>query len=189
MKNINLFKSIFSSSFPKNNQEISSLIISKEQRDKLLQENAELLREKTKLQQIVKIQQQENEAKEETLYSELLDLFDSLEFLINYLDNNLQEENFNPNAFKRLPKFVSSMQEKLLTILSRREVEKIEFNDDIPDFSVCKVVDREIREDIPKETITKIVRQGFKIKQKILRYVEVITAKSSTVGEENKVKS
>ncbi|WP_324282304.1 nucleotide exchange factor GrpE [Cyanobacterium aponinum UTEX 3221] len=175
MNSINLWKNIFSSQ--KNQPEKDGLIITKTQRDKLLSENQNLLKEKTKLQQLVKIQQQESEAKEEALYSELLDIFDSLEFLIDYLDNNLQEENFNPKAFKRLPKFVGSMQEKLLTILSRREVEKIDFDEDTPDFSVCKVVDREIRDDIPEQTITKIVRQGFKIKEKILRYVEVITAK------------
>ncbi|WP_330202153.1 nucleotide exchange factor GrpE [Cyanobacterium sp. Dongsha4] len=154
-----------------------NLQLSLQQRDKLLTEITQLLKSKTKLEQTVKIQQQENEAENEALYSELLDIFDSLEFLINYLDSNLQEENFNPKAFKRLPKFVGSMQEKLLTILSRREVEKIDFNGVTPDFSICKVVDREIREDIPEQTITKIVRQGFKIKEKVLRYVEVITAK------------
>ncbi len=151
-----------------------NLVIFKQQRDKLLAEIEELLKTKTK------IQQQENEAKEETLYGELLDIFDSLEFLINYLDKNLQEENINQKALKRLPKFTASMQEKLLTILSRRDVEKIDFNGDIPDFSICQVVDREEREDIPDRTVTKIVRQGFKIKEKILRYVEVITAKSKT---------
>ncbi len=161
----------------KNHQE--NLQLSLQQREILLTEITQLLKTKTKLEQTVKIQQQENESEKESLYSELLDIFDSLEFLINYLDSNLQEENFNPKALKRLPKFVSSMQEKLLTILSRREVEKIDFNGDIPDFSVCKVVDREIREDMPEQSITKIVRQGFKIKEKILRYVEVITAKST----------
>lgn len=158
-------------------QHQENLQLSLQQRDKLLTEIAELLKIKTKLEQTVKIQQQEKDAENEALYSELLDIFDSLEFLINYLDSNLQEENFNPKAFKRLPKFVGSMQEKLLTILSRREVEKIDFNGVTPDFSICKVIDREIREDIPEQTITKIVRQGFKIKEKVLRYVEVITAK------------
>lgn len=158
-------------------QHQENLQLSLQQRDKLLTEIAELLKIKTKLEQTVKIQQQEKDAENDALYSELLDIFDSLEFLINYLDSNLQEENFNPKAFKRLPKFVGSMQEKLLTILSRREVEKIDFNGDTPDFSICKVIDREIREDIPEQTITKIVRQGFKIKEKVLRYVEVITAK------------
>ncbi|BAQ66484.1 hypothetical protein GM3709_3249 [Geminocystis sp. NIES-3709] len=33
--------------------------------------------------------------------------------------------------------------------MSRRGVEKIEFNGDIPNFSICQVVDREEREDIP----------------------------------------
>lgn len=176
----NLFEQIFkTSSNIEDKANNDNLIITKQQRDDLLKENEELLKEKTKLQQTVKIQQQENEAKAETLYEEMLDIYDSLEFLINYLDTNLQGDNFNPKAFKRLPKFTSSMQEKLLTILSRREVEKIDFNNDIPDFSICQVVDREIREDIPNQTITKIVRQGFKIKEKVLRYVEVITAKSN----------
>jgi molecular chaperone GrpE len=158
------------------NQEI--LQLTKEQRDRLLTENQDLLKEKIKLQQTVRIQQQENEAKAEALYTEILDIYDSLEFLINYLENNLQDQS-NPKALKRLPKFVASMQEKLLTILSRREVEKINFEGDLPDFSVCQVVDREIRADLPDQTITKIVRQGFKIKEKVLRPVEVITAKST----------
>lgn len=179
MKNFTLFDRIFKSdTILEENQD--NLVIFKQQRDTLLAEIEELLKTKTKLQQTVKIQQQENEAKEETLYGELLDIFDSLEFLINYLDKNLQEENINQKALKRLPKFTASMQEKLLTILSRRGVEKIEFDGDIPDFSICQVVDREEREDIPDRTVTKIVRQGFKIKEKILRYVEVITAKSKS---------
>lgn len=179
MKKLTLFDRIFKSdTILEENKD--NLVILKQQRDKLLEDIEELLKTKTKLQQTVKIQQQENEAKEEALYGELLDIFDSLEFLISYLDTNLQEENLNPKAFKRLPKFVSSMQEKLLTILSRREVEKMDFNGDIPDFSICQVVDREERDDIPDRTVTKIVRQGFKMKEKILRYVEVITAKSKS---------
>ena len=42
------------------------------------------------------------------------------------LENHLKD-NSNPKALKRLPKFVASIQEKLLTILSRRGVEKIDF--------------------------------------------------------------
>lgn len=175
----NLFEQMFKTySTMEEKENNDNLIITKQQRDNLLKENEELLKEKTKLQQTLRIQQQENEAKAETLYEEMLDIYDSLEFLINYLDTNLQDEKLNAKAFKRLPKFTASMQEKLLTILSRREVEKIDFNGDIPDFSICQVVDREEREDIPDQTITKIVRQGFKINEKILRYVEVITAKT-----------
>jgi molecular chaperone GrpE len=174
-----LFDRAFKSTIKeKENQD--NLNITLKQRDELLREIENLLKTKTKLQQTVKIQQQENEAKEEALYGELLDIFDSLEFLISYLDMNLQEENFNPKAFKRLPKFVSSMQEKLLTILSRREVEKIDFDGDIPNFSICQVVDREETNNIADGKVTKIVRQGFKIREKILRYVEVITAKSKS---------
>lgn len=176
MKIKEIVKKLFNSSSEVNQD---NLLISKQQRDNLLTEIEELLKDKIKLEQTVRIQQQENESKAESLYEEMLDIYDSLEFLINYLHSNLEEENFNPKAFKRLPKFVTTIQEKLLTILSRREVEKIDFNDDIPDFSLCQVIDREERDDIPDKTMTKIVRQGFKIKDKILRYVEIITSKSS----------
>ena len=136
-----------------------------------------LVKEKFNLQQAVRKQEQENQAKSEALYEEILDLYDSLEFLLNYLDTNSKEE-FNPKVLKSLPRFVASMQEKLLTILGKREVNKIELEGNLPDFSVCQVVDQEIRDDLPEATITKIVRDGFKIKGKVLRPVEVITAKS-----------
>ncbi|MBL1211555.1 nucleotide exchange factor GrpE [Geminocystis sp. GBBB08] len=186
MKKFKMFDQLFNTNpsiQETKNQE--NLQISLQQKDDLLKEIVALLKMSTKLQQIVKIQQQENEAKEEALYGELLDIFDSLEFLINYLDNNLQDENFNSKALKRLPKFVTIIKQNLLTILSRRGVEKIQFDENMPDFNVCEVIDdevlmdnRELRDDIPDKTVTKVVRQGFKIKEKILRYVEVITAKS-----------
>ncbi|MGI0482911.1 nucleotide exchange factor GrpE [Geminocystis sp. CENA526] len=187
MKKLKMFDRLFNINYSiKETKHQDNLQISIQQKEYLLKEIVELLKTNTKLKQTVKIQQQENEAKEETLYEELLDIFDSLEFLINYLDKNLQEENINQKALKRLPKFTASMQEKLLTILSRRGVEKIQFDENMPDFNLCEVMDdealinnREERDDIPDKTVTKVVRQGFKIKEKILRYVEVITAKSS----------
>ncbi|MEB3150269.1 MAG: nucleotide exchange factor GrpE [Sphaerospermopsis sp.] len=46
-----------------------------------------------------------------------------------------------------------------------------------PDFNLCRVVDREERTDVPDQTITKIVRRGFRWGEKIIRPTEVITAK------------
>ena len=56
----------------------------------------------------------------------------------------------------------------------------IKFEDTQPDYSICQVVDREEREDLKEQTITKIVRQGFRVEEKILRSVEVITSKKPT---------
>jgi len=54
---------------------------------------------------------------------------------------------------------------------------KIELSADQPDFTICQVVEREIRPDLAEQTITKIVRQGFTIEDKLLRPMEVITSK------------
>ncbi|MBF2058376.1 MAG: nucleotide exchange factor GrpE [Cyanobacterium sp. T60_A2020_053] len=162
-----------------------NLIISQENQEKILSELKNLLFERGKLNQQLVINNQENETKEENLYQEMLDIYDSLEFLINYLDNNSKEGEMNVKALKRLPKFVGSIQEKLLTILGRREVKKIDFNGEFPDYNICQVIDREIRNDVPDKSITKIIRQGFKYQEKILRPVEVITAKT----EETQIES
>lgn len=162
-----------------------NLIISQENQQKILSNLKNLLFEEGKLKQQLVINNQENEAKQEKLYQEILDIYDSLEFLINYLDNNSKEGEMNVKALKRLPKFVGSIQEKLLTILGRREVKKIEFEGEFPDYEICQVIDREIRNDVPDKSITKIIRQGFKYQQKILRPVEVITAKT----EETQIQS
>ena len=39
------------------------------------------------------------------------------------------------------------------------------------------MVDREEEEDLEEQTITKIVRQGFRVEEKILRSVEAIASK------------
>mgnify|MGYP003526458286 CR=1 FL=1 len=45
------------------------------------------------------------------------------------------------------------------------------------EYRICQVVDREEREDLEEQTITKVVRQGFRVEDKVLRPIEVITSK------------
>jgi molecular chaperone GrpE len=110
----------------------------------------------------------------EKIFLELLEVFDILESLLNFLEDRPEPDD---RVWKRLPKSLKSVQTKLLSILEKRQVLKIELSDHQPDFTICQVVDREIRPDLAEQTITKIVRQGFTIEDKLLRPMEVITSK------------
>jgi molecular chaperone GrpE len=93
---------------------------------------------------------------------------------MEYMANNPDP---SPQFIQRLPKSVGNVQKKLLNILGKRQVTPIELEGNQPDFEVCKVVDREIKPDLSPQTITKVVRQGFRVNDKVLRPIEVITSK------------
>ncbi len=150
--------------------------ISAEQRLIIQDELAALYQKRGILTQQIQEQKQQHQAQNEELFLEILEIFDSLEFLLNYLQDNPE---LTPEAIKRLPKSIQSIQKKLLLTLSKRKVKKIELTDEKPDFNFCQVIDQEIRDDIAEHSITKITRQGFDYDGKILRPVEVIVAKPS----------
>ena len=147
----------------------------KEQRNQLIQEFGSILREKVILQQTLREQQQQALADSEELFLELLEVLDSLEFLHNYMSENQESI---PTSWQRLPKSLKSVENKLLNILQKRGVKSIDFQDTQPDFRLCKVVDREIRNDLPNQTITKVILRGFNVGDKLLRSIEVITSKT-----------
>jgi len=148
--------------------------LSQEQRDRLLQEIGNLLKERGVLQQSVREQQVKATTASEELFLELLEVVDTLEFLLNYVANHEP----SPQSWERLPKSLASIEKKLLMILERRQVNSIEFSATQPDFTLCRVVDREVRSDLENQTITKVVRRGFRLGNKLLRPIEVITSKT-----------
>lgn len=149
--------------------------LTQEQRDWLIQEFSNLQTQNTLLQQSLKEQQTQAAANTEDLLLELLEVRDALEALLNYLENNPEP---SPEFIQHLPKSVSAVNRKFLTVLSKRQVTPIELYSDQPDFNFCQVVDREIRNDVEDQTIIKVVRQGFLIGEKVLRPTEIITSKS-----------
>ncbi len=154
--------------------QLPTLKLNDEQRNQLQQELGILLKEKMSLKQALQLQAEQATSEKEELFLEMLEIFDALEFFLNWIEENPDP---NPKFFKRLPKSLGTIQKKLLNILERRQVEPIEFQDTKPDYSVCQVVDREEREDLEEQTITKVVRQGFRVEDKVLRSIEVITSK------------
>ncbi|PSB52980.1 nucleotide exchange factor GrpE [Chamaesiphon polymorphus CCALA 037] len=127
------------------------------------------------LKQALRQQEQKFQAEKEQIFLELLEVFDTLEYPIDYLKNNPE---VSPQFIKRLPKSLAAIQQKLSIALARQQVTPIALEDTTPDFSYCQVVGREDRTDLADQTITKIVRQGFRYGDKILRPVEIITAKN-----------
>lgn len=148
--------------------------ISEEDRNKLLSLIINLTKEEASLKQALRQQGENNRSEKEQIFLELLEVFDTLESLLNYLEYRHEPDD---RVGKRLPKSLKSVQTKLLSILEKRQVLKIELSADQPDFTICQVVEREIRPDLAEQTITKIVRQGFTIEDKLLRPMEVITSK------------
>ncbi|BAT52824.1 hypothetical protein NOS3756_17650 [Nostoc sp. NIES-3756] len=191
------FTNWLKSKLPGNKPEISSspqdvqafianrYFLTQEQRDWLIQEFSDLQKQNTTLQQSLREQQTQATANTEDLLLELLEVSDALEALLNYLENNPDP---SPEFIQRLPKSVGAVYRKFISVLSKRQVTPIELQSNQPDFNFCRVVDREIRNDVEDQTITKIVRQGFLIGEKVLRPTEIITSKSEQPLQETEDK-
>lgn len=150
-------------------------ILSQEQRDLLMQKLGNLQKENVLSQQSLREQQTQIAANTEDLFLELLEVADALEALLDYLENHPDP---SPEFIERLPRNIGAVNRKYLSVLGKRQVLPIELPGDQPDFNLCRVVDREIRADVPDQTITKVVRRGFRLGEKILRPAEVVTSKS-----------
>jgi molecular chaperone GrpE len=149
-------------------------LISLELRDLLVQKLGNLQRENVALQRSLQEQQTKTTAQTQDLFLELLEVADVLEALLDYLENNPRPSR---EFIARLPKSISVVNRKFLSVLGKRQLLPIELQEGVEaDFNLCRVIDREERIDIPDQTITKIVRRGFYWGQKVLRPTEVITA-------------
>lgn len=152
-----------------------SYILSSELRDLLLQQISSFQKQNVLLQQSLREEQTQSVASLEDLFLEILEVGDALYGLMTYLENN---PNPSPEFIQRLPKSIAAVHRKFLSVLEKRQVIPIEIENTQPDFNLCRVVDREVRTDVADQTITKIVRQGFRLGNKVLRPTEVITSQS-----------
>ncbi|MDJ0678144.1 MAG: nucleotide exchange factor GrpE [Calothrix sp. MO_167.B42] len=149
-------------------------ILNQEKRKLLLQKIPALQKQNVLLEQSLREQQTQSAASSEELFLELLEVGDALETLLEYLESNSEPSS---ELLRRLPRNIGAVHRKLLNVLKKRQVSPIELEETQPDFNLCRVVDREIRTDVPEKTITKIVRRGFRLGGETLRPVEVITSK------------
>lgn len=150
---------------------VYNLIISQEQQQQTIEQIKFLLKEKISLQQSLANQDIKNTADNEQLFLELLEIFDALESLICYFETN---QELSERVIKRLPKSLDTIQSKLLATLGRKQVKRIEITNIESDLDLCQIVDTQISPEVQAPTISKIIRQGFKIDEHLLRPVEVI---------------
>lgn len=149
-------------------------ILSQELRDFLVQEIGLLKKQDVLHQQSLREQQTQAAAAKEELFLELLEVGDALEALLDYLAAN---PNPSPEFFQRLPRSLGAVHRKFLSVMGKYQVSPIELEETQPDFNLCRVIDREVRSDLEDQTITKVLRRGFRLSEKILRPAEVITSK------------
>jgi len=149
-------------------------ILSQESRYLVVQQISSFQKQNVLLQQSLREQQTQSVATTEDLFLELLEVGDALEAIITYLENNT---NPSPEFLHRLPRSIGAVHRKFLSVVGKHQVFPIELEGSQPDFNLCRVVDREVRTDVADQTITKIVRRGFRWDEKILRPAEVITSK------------
>lgn len=151
-----------------------NLILTQEYREQLIEKIGNLEKENMLLNQSLREQETKSVASSEDLFLELLEVGDALETLLEYLTNNSE---LTPEICQRLPRNIGAIHRKLLNVLKKRQISPIKLEETQPDFNLCRVVDREIRTDVPEQTITKIVRREFRNRETILRPAEVITSK------------
>ncbi len=150
-----------------------SFVISQAQQQQTIEQIGVLLKERLSLQQALANRVTMNTASSEQLFLELLEIYDALESLHEYLAANRQ---LTARAIERLPKSIGTIQSKLLGILAKRQVEKIATANLESALDLCQIVDAQIDSAVTAPTITKVVRQGFKIGESLLRPVEVTIA-------------
>lgn len=149
-------------------------------RETLVQAIGDQLRQNFTLAQTLREQTQQHNSEHEVLFLELLEVVDAMELLLRYADSS--HENAVPKGSDQQPavaiaKSLKSIQKKLLGVLAKRQVTAIALSNSPIDFATCRVVDQEVRPELSPQTITQVVRQGFRWRDRILRPMEVIISK------------
>ena len=117
--------------------------------------------------------QSERDTRERELFLEIIEVLDAFENVSHTLDGKGPIED---KSAQRAVKSFQAIQKKIMRLLSRRDIEQIQFPKDKAVFGLCKVVDTKTAPEMENETILSIVRKGYKRKAgEVIRPAEVIT--------------
>ena len=129
--------------------------------------------------EIVELKRKLAEEKQESFKKEqeiLFDVFETIDAFDNLLENLKNKE--NPDiSLKRTIKNIESIRRKILRILEKRGILKIEFPENKAVFGLCKIIDTQNIPELAEEAIIKVVKNGFRKEDEIIRPAEVITVK------------
>jgi molecular chaperone GrpE len=152
------------------------LEITEELRNKLIEELGGLLKEKKLLNQEIRQQEANQDAEKTAFLLELLEVIDSLD---NLLDSFSKQTEITPEFCQRLPRVIGFIQRKLLNTLDKQEVTVISLEkNQVVDINVCRVVETEIREDLPEGSLVHLLKKGYMSGSKVLRPAETIVSKT-----------
>jgi molecular chaperone GrpE len=154
----------------------SDVQLTAENCETLVQEISDLLRQNFTLSQSLRDQTQQQKSENEILFLELLEVVDAMNALIKYSTSSNPIDNPHPSTVA-ITKSLKSIQKKTIGILAKRQVTAIELPENKLNFETCRVVDQEVRPDLPPQTIVQVMRQGFRSGDRILRPTEVIISK------------
>jgi molecular chaperone GrpE len=162
----------------------SDVQLTAENCETFVQEISDLLRQNFTLSQSLRDQSQQQKSENEILFLELLEVVDAMDALIKYSTSSNPIDNTHPSTLAKPPgtgivitKSLKSIQKKTIGILAKRQVTAIELPEDKLNFETCRVVDQEVRPDLPPQTVVQVMRQGFRSGDRILRPTEVIISK------------
>lgn len=156
--------------------ESSAYLLNPSQRDQAIAAHSQLLKAQVTLQQALREQKTTMESSQEALFLEMLEVVDALDAILEHVSAT---EVPNPAVLKRLPRSLGAIRRKLLGVMEKRDVTQVELEEGQPDFAICRVVDKEVRPDLAEQTITRVVRSGYRIGEKVLRPSEVIVSKQT----------
>ncbi|AXY68102.1 nucleotide exchange factor GrpE [Thermosynechococcus sichuanensis E542] len=154
--------------------ESKKFLISEEQKKKLLASISQLMRENTQLSQNIRQINSSYNSKLGEFLLELLEIYDSLESLSEYLSANPDP----PAGFlQRLPRNLTSIKNRFLAVLesqgvSECKLEEYQFN---PNF--CRAIDVIHDKSYPDNKVVKVLKKGYLVKDLVLRPYEVIVNK------------
>ncbi len=132
---------------------LNTYTIDENQRNLTIQTINDLQKQNAVLQKTIRANKSESEAKNANFFLELLEIVDTLDNLINSLENSPEPL---PESYQRLPRAISFVQRKLLSILQKRDVHVITIPENTPvDINSCRIIDSEIRDDLPERSLLK----------------------------------
>lgn len=103
----------------------------------------------------------------------IIDIIDSFE----RIENNLTEKSFNEDVNKTMNRY-KTIQKKLLNLLQRYGITKIEFPENKLIVGFCEVVETEANISKKNDEIISIVRNGYIRGNELLRAAQIIIVKN-----------
>lgn len=139
--------------------------------------------DKTKEEAFERLYAELDELKRDSLFEYLRPFFFDLILLFDRIENTRQSISQNAASDKNLQDLLKTLSDELLEILYRREVELVETSS-IFDAVLQRAVGTDPTSvEIENNQIARIVRRGFKFRERILRAEEVIVKKyRRTIG-------